>query len=309
MRRMGFVSLGLLVLVALACNWPGNGGAFQSTQTPEADGVIVSPRPTDTISGSEAASTPEDALGEARGIFTVAILVDQTSESVVREAAEAVLRESSQILQERTGFVFELIDYQEMVPSGTIQEMAFTYLDTIAVEIPNGLVIFSFGDHGMARLYGGYSGWIAGPGDFRNDFVSPIAGDQHVYLAVIHWSHRFGICGYGGEEQVVSDVSIDGECRNHAGTPCVQKYGYSMCSTLVDDLYASTPTFFTAAGIVHEFLHPFGTGTNDDHYATPSCKEIMGWTDDNWSFSNEESQSYLNHCPYLYTSFEEGYQP
>ncbi len=309
MRRISFASLGLLVLAALACNWPGYGNTLAPTLTPGTSPEISPLRVTNTPSRSGPTSTSEVSLGEPRGVFKVAILVDLSSEPVVRETAEAILQESSQILQERTGFVFELTDYREMEPSGTIHEMAFTYLDSMAPQIPNGLVIYSYGDNDMARHYGGYSGWIAGPGNYRNDFVSPVAGDRHVYLAVMHWSHRFGICGYGGGEEVVSDVSIGGECRNQPGIPCVEKYGYSMCSAQVDDLYASTPTFFTAAGIVHEFLHPFGTGTSDDHYATPSCKEIMGWTDENWSFSNEVSQSYLNQCPYLYTSFEQGYQP
>jgi hypothetical protein len=309
MRRMGFASLGLLVLAALACNWPGIGSTSDSTATPETNEAISAPRATDTISRREPTSTVEESLGEPRGVFTVAILVDLNSEPVVRESAEVILRESSQILQERTGFVFELIDYREMEPGGTMKEMALTYLETVASETPNGLVIYSFGDQGMAKYYGGYSGWVNGPVGYHNEFVSPLVGDEYVYLAIMHWSHRFGICGYGDGEQVISDVSIGGECRGNPGIPCVEKYGYSMCSALVDDLYASTPTFFQSAGIVHEFLHPFGTGTSDDHYATPSCKEIMGWTGQNWTFSNAESQSYLNQCPYLYTSFEQGYQP
>lgn len=299
----------LIILSVVACYFPEatetpsslsvQAADTMDTQTPEIDEPLtVEPSP-----------TAETLLGEATGVFKVAMLVDLTSEPVDREAAEAVLEESSQILQERTGFVFELIDYREMEPGGTIQEMAFTYLETLAPETPNGLVIFSYGDNDMARHYGGYSGWIDGPGEYRNDFVSPVAGDQHVYLAVMHWSHRFGICGYGGGEEVISDVSIDGECRNQPGIPCVEKYGYSMCSALVDDLYASTPTFMTAAGIVHEFLHPFGVGTSDDHYATPACKEIMGWTEENWTFSSEESQSYLNMCPHIYAAFDRGYQP
>jgi hypothetical protein len=202
-----------------------------------------------------------------------------------------------------------LIDFREIEPGGTMKEMAITYLETMASEIPNGVIIYSFGDHGMAAEYGGYSGWVDGPGDYRNSYVSPLVGDEYVYLAVMHWSHRYGICGYGDGEDVVSDVSIGGECRGQPGVPCVEMYGYSMCSLVVDDLYASTRTFFQASGIVHEFLHPFGVGTSEDHYATPACKETMGWTDENWEFTHEESQYYLNQCPHLFDAFEQGYQP
>ncbi len=309
MRRKSFTAFIVIILAVLACNWPGFGDTPTAEIVPETSTATSTPREPKTPSRTEPNSTPEDSLGEPRGIFRVAILVDVTSEPVDREAAEAVLRESSRILKERTGFVFELIDFREMEPCGTMKEMAINYLETIASETPHGLVIYSFGDHGIAQHYGGYSVWVNGPVGYHNEFVSPLVGDEYVYLAVMHWSHRFGICGYGGGEQVISDVSIGGECRNQPGIPCVEKYGYSMCSALVDDLYASTPTFFTAAGIVHEFLHPFGFGTSDDHYATPSCKEIMGWTDENWSFSSEESQYYLNQCPHLFGVFTAGYQP
>ena len=309
MRREIMIPFMLIILSAVACEFPGATATTSHPPEQEADATDTQSPEVDEPIPVEPSSTPETFLGEATGVFKVAMLVDLSSEPVDRQAAEAVLVESSQILQERTGFVFELIDYREMEPGGTIHEMAFTYLDTLAPQTPNGLVIFSYGDNDMARHYGGYSGWIVGSDDYRNDFVSNRAGDKHVYLAIMHWGHRYGICGYGDGEDVISDVSIGGECRGQPGIPCVEKYGYSMCSLLVDDLYASTPTFMTAAGIVHEFMHPFGVGTSDDHYATPSCKEIMGWTDENWSFSSEESQSYLNMCPHIYAAFDRGYQP
>jgi hypothetical protein len=296
----------ILVLAALACNWPGYEEAPSPTAESETSQESSTPQDAET---PEATPTLEESLAEPSGVFTVAILVDITSEPVEREKAQAILRESSQILQERTGFVFELIDFHEMEPGGTMKEMAIAYLETIASETPDGLVIYSFGDYGWAQDYGGYSGWVNGPVGYHNEFVSPLVGDGYVYLAIMHWGHHFGICGYGDGEEVISDVSIGGECRGNPGIPCVEKYDYSMCSAQVDDLYASTPTFFQSAGIVHEFLHAFGLGTSDDHYGTPSCKEIMGWTNENWTFVNAESQYYLNQCPHLFDIFAAGYQP
>ncbi len=296
----------ILVLAALACNWPGYEATPSPTVKPVTSPATSALRDTDT---PESTPTLEETIAEPSGIFKVSILVDISSEPVNRQAAVEVLEDSSRILYERTGFEFEWIDFREMEPGGTMKEMAIAYLETIASETPNGLVIYSYGDHGMAQHYGGYSGWVNGPVGYHNEFVSPLVGDEYVYMAVMHWSHHYGICGYGDEDEVISDVSIGGECRGQPGIPCVEKYGYSMCSLLVDDLYASTPTFMTAAGIVHEFLHPFGFGTSDDHYATPTCKEIIGWTDENWSFSSEESQYYLNQCPHLFGVFVAGYQP
>ena len=304
MYRKILAPLVLLLLAALACNLPDGGSPPSPSPTATAVPDTASP-PT---SGSPTPTLPE-LTGEAMGGFQIAILVDLSSEPVARAAAEAVLQEASALLQYQTGFVFDVIDFRQMERTGTINQMASTYLNTLAPQTPNGLVIFSYGDDGLAKLYGGYSGWVVGPEGYRNTFVSPVAGDQHVYLAVMHWNEQYGECGYGGSDEVVSQTSIGGECRNQPGTACVQQSGYSMCANTVDSLYASTPTYFLAAGIVHEFIHPFGTGTNDDHYGTPHCQEAMGWTDATWTFSVEEAEKFNVQCPNLYAAFDRGYRP
>jgi len=189
--------------------------------------------------------------------------------------------------------------------------LAQRYLTSQATTIPNGILVFSYGDDDHARIMGGYSFQVPGPAGFRNAFVSPVYGGDKIYVAFIHRSHRYARCGYGDAyaEVPISDTSVGGECRNQPGTACVMYNGYSMCQNAVDNLYASTPTYFAAQAIVHEFMHSFGPNVEYDHYGAPVCKETMGWTDDNWTFSLEESQVYNSMCPYVYDNFVAGYQP
>lgn len=64
-----------------------------------------------------------------------------------------------------------------------------------------------------------------------------------------------------------------------------------------------------AASIVHEFMHPFGDGTSDDHYWTERCKQQMGWSEGDWVFALEDAQAFNGLSPYLYAAFDRGYQP
>ena len=310
MHREIITPIVLLMLATLACNLPDSGLPPSPSTTASPNSTPTAPQDAVSSPTSEAPTpTLPELTGEAMGGFQVAILVDLSSEPVARAAAEAVPQEASTLLQYQTGFVFDVIAFRQMERTGTINQMASTYLNTLAPQTPNGLVIFSYGDDDRARLYGGYSGWVVGPEGYRNTFVSPVAGDQHVYLAVMHWSERYGECGYGGSDEVVSQTSIGGECRNQPSTACVQRSGYSMCANVVDDLYASTPTYFLAASIVHEFIHPFGTGTNDDHYGTPQCQQAMGWTEATWTFSVKDAERFNVQCPNLYAAFDRGYRP
>jgi hypothetical protein len=243
------------------------------------------------------------------GVFQISVIVDLSSEPVPADALQIALEEANAILLERTGFTFSLIEVVERFPEGSRLLLADQYLDTTTSPIPNGIVILSFGDDDRARTYGGYSTWIAGPEGFHNAFVSPVAGDRHVYLAFLHWGHRYARCGYGDSETPTSATSIDGECRNQPGSACTMHNGYSMCSTMVDDLYASTPTYFVAANIVHEFMHPFGVNGAYDHYGTEDCQSAMGWTPANWTFSNEQALIYVGMCPNVFDRFVAGYRP
>ena len=98
-----------------------------------------------------------------------------------------------------------------------------------------------------------------------------------MYVAVVHFGHKYAACGYGSSETVQSGTALDGECRNQPGMACAQHNGYSMCSDSVPHLYASTPTYFVSSTIVHELLHPFSPGGDLDHYNTPECNTRMGY--------------------------------
>jgi hypothetical protein len=91
------------------------------------------------------------------------------------------------------------------------------------------------------------------------------------------------------------------------GVACTEKYGYQICETATEHLYASTPTYFAAATIVHEIMHSFSNRGVDDHYATASCKTVMGWDPSYFDF--DEAQQYASMCPYVYDLFMESYQP
>ena len=300
----------MLLMTTLACN-------ASTANSPPASAQPAAPDPTRTDVPDDADSpgppTPATSLpeftGEGMGNFRVAILIDLNSEPIDHEAARAVVQEASDLLRYQTGFTIDVSDVRDAYLVDTITGMAAAYLEFLTTDLPHGLVIFSYGEDDRARQYGGYVSWVAGFEDFHNEFVSPIVGDQHVYLAVMHWGHRFGECGYGGSDEVQRQTSIGGECRNQPGTACIPNHGYLMCANVLDDLYASTPTYFLAANIVHEFLHPFGTGGNDDHYGTPHCQELMGWTDENWTFSVDEAERFNGQCPNLYAAFDRSYRP
>ena len=240
--------------------------------------------------------------------FAISILVDLDSQSVPAEGLAIALEEASTLLLERTGFVFTLLEVVEGRPTDSIGPWVSDYLAGKAPPIPNGVVVFSYGEHDFARSRGGYSFNIPAPAGFVNAFVSPVAGGRSVYVAVLHWGHRFGACGYDESGNLVSEVAIDGQCRNQPGTTCTTHNGYSMCSNVVDDPYASTPTYFVAANFVHEFLHPFGLYLNYDHYGTAECREVMGWGSE-WVFSDAEASYWLNMCPYVYDNFRASYRP
>jgi hypothetical protein len=166
----------------------------------------------------------------------------------------------------------------------------------------------------MAKTYGGYSYTLPGPAGYINRFDSPYVPADHIYIGVIHFGHRYARCGYGDSETPISDVSIDGECSNQPGTACVERFGYSMCSNAVDDLYASTSTYMASSSIVHEIMHPFGRGGALDHYFTPECTKAMQsgisvrpYQAD--SFNKAEAGFYINMCPFIFDNFVNSYGP
>jgi hypothetical protein len=224
------------------------------------------------------------------------------------EQAEAVNAEASNILYGLTGFGIDMVDFAEDSSGATAESMGQAYLAQHADSPPNGLIIYSFGDdNDRAKLFGGYSQWIHVPGSFTNSFVSPLHGSHEVYVAVIHFSHKYAACGYAGTDSIQSAVSSNGECRGVDGVACVPFNNYQICEDAVDHLYASTPTYFTATSVVHEFMHPFGPAGIDDHYGTAECNKAMNWPA--YYFDFNYAQRYNGICPYIYDLFVDSYQP
>jgi hypothetical protein len=233
---------------------------------------------------------------------------------VTREQAQTIVEEASGILFRLTGFKPEMIDFQEVSNGGTTHAIVQEYLESALTAIPDGVILFSFGDDGMAKMYGGYSFTSPGPAGYVSHFVSPYADENVIYVGVIHFGHRYARCGYGDSETPISNVSVDGECRNQPGTACVEKFGYSMCSDAVDDLYASTPTYFASDSFVHEIMHPFGPNGNQDHYGTLECTAAMqsGISTRPYQadpFNAEEADFYTNMCPFVFDNFVNSYRP
>jgi len=289
MRRLRYSHLLLVVIFILACNAP--------TPTP----VPPTTTPSPTVTASPTATPSPTAY------FTVAVIVDTKSEPVSRAQAESLISDASLIFSRLTPFGFQLVDYTEDNAGGSTNSMANRYIAAHPDSLPNGLVILSYGDSGQAKLYGGYSGFVAAPAGFRNTFVSPTIGSSKIYIGVIHYSHKYAACGYNGTDTVQSPVSVDGECRNQPGVACVQHNGYSMCENAVNNLYASTPTYFAATSVIHEFLHSFSDAGNMDHYATPECNSHMGRPAGYFVF--EEAELYNGMCPDVYDNFVDSYQP
>jgi hypothetical protein len=260
--------------------------------------------------------TPLPTARTPLGVFTWAVIVDLDSEPVTREQAQELVGQASAILMELAGFSYAMVDFVESASPGTVSDLAATYIADHAGSLPNGIIIFSYGDGDQARTYGGYAFSMAGQPGFENTFNSPVVGDNRVYISVQHWSHRYAGCGYGSAsvEVPVQDTSFGGECRNRDGIACVERFGYSMCSDAVDDLYASSRTYFGSSVIIHETMHSFGYEGNFDHYGTEQCNTRMAggasgrpYHPDTWDLA--EFQYYNGMCPDVYDNFASAYQP
>lgn len=317
----------LISLLALACNLSVGVATshnetigLATTEVLEAPSLeqLPSELPGETLlstpAGSQAAPSPNASI-QPIGVFKLAVIVDLSSELVSREQAHRVVAEADQILLDQTGIGFTMVDFVEITPDSRVIDLASDYIATHPENLPNGILIFSFGDENTARSYGGYFLTLPAPAGFVNEYVSSTYGDNQIYVAINHFGHRYAACGYGDEEvdAPVQASSFNGECRNLDGVACVENNGYSMCCNAVDNLYASTPTYFTASSIVHEFLHPFGPNGVEDHYYTPTCNQAMAEEASlrrySEEFSLEESESYNGLCPYVYDNLEFGYRP
>jgi hypothetical protein len=315
----GAAGAALVVIAALACGSSPDETLLVSTAgLPTVPTETESPVDSKTESPPLPASTTETTsppiaptvtqpADQQAPAFGVAVIVDTQSEAVGRDQAQAVIGEASRFLRALTPIDLVMTDFVEDPGGGSSSDIASRYIGSHATGLPSGLVIFSFGDAGQAKSAGGYSYAISGPAGFRNPFVSPVTGGSQIYVAVVHFSHKYAPCGYGTSESVQQTTSINGECRNQPGTACVQQNGYSMCSDSVGHLYASTPTYFAASTIVHQLVQLFSPGGDKDHFSTPECNTRMGYPR---QFHDLQEDQYHNGlCPYVYEEFRKSFQP
>jgi hypothetical protein len=232
--------------------------------------------------------------------FRVAIL-NATAAPKPAHDVSRVFDLAIQILQARTGARMRIVDTQE-VGLGSPREHAEAYLSSVAGltgGLPDGVLVWAEDENAIG--FGGYSTQIAMPAPYANRYPGA-AGDNRVYLAAIHWDHKYGRCGYDSTGQVrISDRSANGECRNRTGMVCVDNGRFWECPDVSENLYAQ-PDVFTASSIVHEFMHPFGGGGNNDHYSTPSCRSRMGMSE-TAATDLRRSQEFCAMCPDLFLHF------
>ena len=215
-------------------------------------------------------------------VFDIGVVVVSDDYAVSPEDLGAAMALVDDKFRAKTGFGVRLLDVVETTRE-EIEERRTEritteqwYFDTHRENPPEGLIVYIA--NASSTSYGGYSTTVDFAGDgFCNEFESPTTGATHLYVSTIDWDHHFGRCGYDEDGDHVSDVSIGGECRNVAGTPCVDHGDYWICQNLVDDPRADPATFrmFT---IVHEFMHPFTgpTGPGYGHHGTDWCNEVTG---------------------------------
>jgi hypothetical protein len=293
----------LLGLSIVACGSSGLPATPTETANPAGIFSPNAPAVGDALVPSASAATPDNS--QTKATFKVAVIVDPLSEPVAHEQAQSLFDEASKLIQPFVPIGLEMVDFVEDGSGGATKDMAGRYLASHSKTQVNGILIFSFGDSGQAKLHDGYG--YAIPAGTRNAFVSPVGGANQIYIAVVRFELRYMACGYGGKDTVQSTTAIDGECRNKPGTACVQNNGYSMCANAVGNLYTSPPNHFVASTIIHTFLHSFSPGGDKDDYATPECNARMGYP--SGFFDLQESQYYNGICPFVYENFEASYHP
>lgn len=308
-----------MLFLSSACATGGRGPAFptvlptlifpQSTETaePALDEAGLTAAALSATQTAAAQATPTSAPGPREPVFSVGVVVDTRTEAVTRDQALALVNEAAAHLKALVPVTMVMADFVEDAGGGATTEMLQRYMLGHTGALPNGVVILSSGDQERAKVNGSYGYAAAAPEGYRNSFVSPLAGNKQIYVAVIDYSYRYMPCGYGGSGEIKSLTAYGGECENHTGVACVQQNGYSTCSNAVGRLYMSTPTYFAASMIVHELLQPFAPGGSQDDYSTPECTARMGYPA---GFRDlQEAQYHNDLCPFVYEDFLKSYQP
>ncbi len=230
-------------------------------------------------------------------MFRVAVLLSAASVPADGDV-QRVLARASDILFQKTG---ERMSQSDLVAvgAGSPLSQAVVYVNAHESSPPDGVLAFS--DDFVATTYGGYSQTFALPPGNVNRFPSPVVGEYRGYLAVVDFFHKYARCGYDSAGNRTRDRSGGGECRNRSGLTCINNGRYWMCPDALNDLYAD-PDYFTGCSAVHEFMHPFGTEGNFDHYGTAQCVARTGMSQVD-AQSTALFQQNCGMCPDLYGKF------
>ena len=226
--------------------------------------------------------------------FRVAILLAAANTQSVSDVTR-VFDKANQLLMSLTGERMIQVDLATVGPGVPI-DLARTYMSSLPGPQPDGVLALS--DDATATSFGGYSTTFVMPPPYANRYPNS-AGASRAYLAVVHFEHKYARCGYNFETGPrVSDRSIGGECRGQPGLICVDNGRYWQCPDSLSDLY-SEPDRFVASSIVHEFMHPFGSAGDRDHFGTPECVARTGQPGSDRLIS----QQHCGMCPDLFLKF------
>ena len=175
--------------------------------------------------------------------------------------------------------------------------------------------ISMFTREGVSGVAGGYSlsyhySWMNQEDQFCNEFPFSSNNDK-VPIGVTDYQHKYGACGYDKSNQtIISDVSINGQCKNQAGLDCITQNGYQICPNLADKFFAKDSLYFTSNVLIHELLHPYGDNGNFDHFGTAVCKEGMGAKMQELESAGVSApfddlfQQYAGMCPNVWENFK-----
>jgi hypothetical protein len=229
--------------------------------------------------------------------FRVAVLLAEASPPALADVIR-VFDKANELLQLRTGARMARVDVSTAGP-GVPSALARAYMDAMPPVLPDGILALS--DDATATGLGGYSQTLLMAPPYANRYPAP-SGDSRAYLAVVHFDHKYSSCGYDMSGNTrISDRSSGGECRNQNGLLCVDNGRYWQCPDTLSDLY-SQPDHFPACTIVHEFMHPFGSAGNFDHYGTAQCTSRTGMSG---AAASDRAlfQQHCGMCPDLYLRF------
>lgn len=244
------------------------------------------------------------------------VIVDDASYTIADAEISAAVERASKWLFALSGARMALhsIDHVTSIPGSKTDFIDSWYLNHTA-DPPHFVIIISRDETSVT--HGGYAVSSSVLTGFCNDFVSPVIGNQHIYGAVIDWTHRFAACGYDldhyratGQWTAVSTTSLaDGSCINQAGVACVTvpTVSYQVCGNVAPDLpYLADERAFALSVFIHEIMHAFGTNGNLDHFGTSVCDVAMGGTGYQ-AGGLATAQHYCGMCPSVYENFAASY--